>query len=387
MLKKIKKVMVCAISVMFCLTAAVQFSACDNGNKGNEFVIGMSGPLTGGASVYGIAVQNSAQMAIDEINALGGIQFKLKAYDDKHDASNVESIFANMLDDGVQVTLGTVTTDPGLVFNELAKQENMFFMTPSASANSVVKNYPNGYQMCFADDNQGQYAAEYFKSNYEGKKIGCFYNSADNYSGGIQAQFKANMQGTALVEAPFTDNKAASFDAQVNLLKDCDVIFMPVYYEPASVFMLQAKNTVKASCIYFGCDGLDGILNMGIDNVPQEVSMLTHFDSSATEGKAGEFNKKYAEKYGKDTLNQFGASAYDCVYAIYQAMTAANITDASIGHGELCAALTKVINGGFEYNGAITGKNGNTAEGSKVSWNAEGYVNKSATKVIIKAAK
>ena len=122
---------------------------------------------------------------------------------------------------------------------------------------------------------------------------------------------------------------------------------MPVYYEPASVFMLQAKDTIKASCIYFGCDGLDGILNMGIESIPQEVSMLTHFDSSATEGKAGEFNKKYAEKYGKETLNQFGASAYDCVYAIYQAMTAANITDTSIGHGELCAALTKVINGGF----------------------------------------
>lgn len=387
MKKNFKKVLVVVFALVFCVSTVVALSACNDKAGDNVFVIGMSGPLTGGASVYGIAVQNSAQMAIDEINALGGIQFQLKAYDDKHDASNIESIFANMLDDGVQLTLGTVTTAPGLAFNEMAKQENMFFMTPSASANDVVKDYSNGYQMCFADNNQGQYAADYFKSNYAGKKVGCFFNSADNYSSGIQAQFKANMQGVSLVEAPFTDNKAASFDTQVNALKDCDVIFMPIYYEPASVFMLQAKDTVKSDCVYFGCDGLDGILNMGVENIPQEISMLTHFDSSATTGKAGDFNSKYAEKYGKDTLNQFGASAYDCVYAIYQAMTAANITDAKISHSDLCNALCAVLNGGFQFTGAITGNDGNTDAGSKITWDSNGYVNKSATKAIVKAAK
>ncbi len=386
MRKNFKKVLVVVLALVFCVSMVVALSAC-NDKGGNTFKIGLSGPLTGGASVYGIAVKNSAQMAIDEINALGGIQFELKAYDDKHDASNIESIFANMLDDGVQLTLGTVTTAPGLAFNEMAKQENMFFMTPSASANNVVKDYSNGYQMCFADNNQGQYAAEYFKANYTGKKIGCFYNSADNYSSGIQAQFKANMQGASLVEASFTDNKETSFGPQINTLKDCDVIFMPIYYEPASVFMLQAKDTVKSDCVYFGCDGLDGILNMSVSDIPQEISMLTHFDSSSTTGKAGDFNRKYTEKYGKDTLNQFGASAYDCVYAIYQAMTAANITDTKISHSDLCNALCEVLNGDFQFTGAITGSAGNTAAGSNVTWDSNGYVNKSATKAIVKAAK
>ena len=387
MKKSFKKVLVVVMALVFCVTAAVTLSACNDKNNDNVFVIGMSGPLTGGASVYGIAVQNSAQMAIEEINALGGIQFQLKAYDDKHDARNIESIFANMLDDGVQLTLGTVTTGPGSAFNEMAKEANMFFMTPSASANNVVQDYSNGYQMCFADNNQGKYAAEYFKAHYAEKKVGCFYNPSDPYSRGIQTQFKANMQGTALVEAAFTDNEAASFDTQVDLLKECDVIFMPIYYTPASVFMQQAKDTVKASCVYFGCDGLDGILTMEVENIPQEISMLTHFDSSVTTGKAGEFNKKYAEKYGSETLNQFGASAYDCVYAIYQAMNAANITDTKIGHSELCNALCKILDGDFVFTGAITGNDGNTAEGSNVTWDSNGFVDKSPTKAIVKAAK
>ena len=109
--------------------------------------------------------------------------------------------------------------------------------------------------------------------------------------------------------------------------------------------------------------------------------MLSHFDSKATEGKAGDFVKKYVAAYGADTLNQFGASAYDCIYAIYNAMKAAKEAGADISPemtaSELCEILKGQFNGGFTYSGAT---------GTDIKWNSTGYVDKSATEVVIKEA-
>ena len=130
---------------LFVTVAAMllSFASCGGANytKDNtEYVIGFSGPLTGGAAIYGVAVQNSAQMAVDEINAAGGlngIKFKLLATDDTHDASKVSANYANMLESGMQISLGTVTTSPGLEFTKLSKEDNVFFLTPSASGDKI----------------------------------------------------------------------------------------------------------------------------------------------------------------------------------------------------------------------------------------------------------
>ena len=156
--------------LMAALMVAAMFAGCSGaGNAGGtasnntEFVIGMSGPLTGGAAVYGVAVKNAAQMAVDEINEAGGLngyKFKLVATDDQHDATKVATNYANLMNQGMQVSLGTVTTAPGLEFKTLAKEDNVFFLTPSASGDEIPE-FDNGFQMCFADGNQGAVAADY----------------------------------------------------------------------------------------------------------------------------------------------------------------------------------------------------------------------------------
>jgi len=372
-----------------CLSAlmlAGMFVGCGKDDKEEGvYVIGLSGPLTGGAAVYGTAVKNAAQMAVDEINAAGGLngaQFKLIALDDQHDASKVEANYASMMDQGMQVSLGCVTTNPCLEFGALSKEDNVFFLTPSASANDVVKE-DNAYQMCFADGNQGTVAAQYV--NTLGlSSIGIFYKSDDNYSKGIYNQFKATLNANiTTVEASFVGD-ATDFSTQIEQLKDCSFIFMPIYYTPASNFMLQAKGKVADNATYYGCDGFDGIESaegFDINSIPQRVSMLSHFNSKATEGKAAEFIKKYTEKYGAETLNQFGASAYDCVYAIFNAMKAAQEAGADItpdiSAEDLCEILKAQFNGGFTYSGV-------TGEGKPISWESTGYVNKSAVEYVIK---
>ena len=356
-------------------------SSADNTAKG-EIIIGMSGPLTGGAAVYGVAVKNSAQMAVDEINAAGGfdgVMLKLIATDDTHDATKVAANYANLLEAGMHLSLGTVTTGPGLEFTELSLEDNVFFLTPSASGDKIPQ-YDNGFQMCFADGNQGTAAVTYVNENYKGQTIGIFYKSDDPYSKGIYDQFKAGLDSSITTVETVFQGEASDFSAQISQLKDCKLVFMPIYYQPAAIFMTQAKDVIAADAMYYGCDGFDGLTGqIDLSTIPQKVSMLSHFDSNATEGKAAEFIAKYTEKFGTDTLNQFGASAYDCVYAIFEAMKAAKEDGKTITvdmtPDEICEILKEQFTGDFTFSG-------NT--GTDIKWQANGYVNKGASAVSLK---
>ena len=390
MKKAILKVLALCMCAAMLLCSLV---ACGD-KKNDKIVIGLTGPLTGGASIYGIAVRNSAQMAVDEINEAGGlngIEFKLDMRDDEHKAENVANLYTGLVEDGMQVSLGTVTTKPGLEFKNLSKDDNVFFLTPSATGDAIPE-YDNGYQMCFADSNQGTAAAEFFNENYVGKKIGIFFKADDEYSKGINDNFKAALDDSFdVTEANFTGD-ASTFDSQIATLKDCEIVFMPIYYTPASQFMTQAKSVDNSITTYYGCDGFDGIdaiEGFDITSIPQEISILSHFNSTATEGPAAEFIKKYNDKYdeAKEPLNQFGAAAYDCVYAIYEALKVAvengKEVTAETSASEMCDILTEVFNSdSFEFRG-ITGKcEGN--EKSHISWSEDGTVVKEAIKYIVK---
>ena len=380
-----KKTALKALALVMCaLLAATAFVGCGE-SKDEKYVIGLSGPLTGGAAVYGIAVKNSAQMAIDEINAAGGldgVMFQLEALDDQHDSTKVATNYAAMVDKGMHVSLGTVTSAPCLEFAKLAKEDNVFFLTPSASSDDVAKE-ANAYQMCFADGNQGTVAANYV-NGLDYTTIGIFYKSDDPYSKGIYDTFKATLDADiATIDVAFT-GEATDFTQQIELLKDCKFIFMPIYYTPASSFMSQAKDKVAADAIYYGCDGFDGIESaegFDITAIPQKITMLSHFNSKATDGAAGEFITKYTQKFGAETLNQFGASAYDCVYAIYNAMKEAKAEgkdiNPSMSASELCEILKAKFNGGFTYSG-------NT--GTNIKWQSNGFVDKTAIAFVIKEA-
>lgn len=385
-MKKVVKVLSLVMVVAMVFACVVGCGKKSYTAKNTEYVIGLSGPLTGPAAIYGQGVKNAAELAVEEINAAGGlngVKFKLEVTDDMHDATKVATNYSSLLEKGMQVSLGCVTSAPGAEWTNLSKDDNVFFITPSASNDDIPK-YENGYQMCFADGNQGKAAAKYVSENFGGQTIGVFYKSDDNYSNGIVEQFKENVsKDVKLVETVFTDAGATSFDSQINELKDCKFIFMPIYYTPASIFMTQAKDVIAADAVYYGCDGFDGIdaiEGFDITTIPQQVSMLSHFNSNATEGKTSEFIKKYTDKYGKDTLTQFAASAYDCVYAIFQAMKEAKVDDVTISASDLSDKLKETFQSGFKFQNAVTGG------GDDVSWDENGYVNKAAIKFVIKEA-
>ena len=290
-----------------------------------------------------------------------------------------------MLEQGMQVSLGTVTTAPGMEFKNLSREDNVFFLTPSATGDKIPE-FDNGYQMCFADGNQGKVAAEYVNANFAGQTIGAFYKSDEDYSKGIFTQFMSNLDSSVnVIETSFSDAGATDFSTQIETLKDCRFIFMPIYYQPATLFMTQAKDIISASAVYYGCDGFDGIDSQeGFDiaTIPQKITMLSHFNSKATDGAAKAYIDKYVARYGSDTLNQFGAAAYDCVYAIYGAMKKAieegSKIDVTISASDLCEILKAQFSGGYTL--------ANAATGVEIKWEANGYVNKAAVQYIIKEA-
>ena len=388
---KLNKTIAIILALVLCVGLfAGCASSADNGYtaKNTEYVIGVSGPLTGGTAMYGQAVVNSAQIAVDEINAAGGlngVKFKLVSTDDMNDPTKLSTNYSSMLEGGMQLSLGTVTTQPALEFKNLSADDNVFFLTPSASGDAVPAN-ENGYQMCFADGNQGKVAAEFVNANFAGQTIGACYKSDEAYSKGIFDQFKANLDDSVtVIETTFTEANATDFSTQIDTLKDCTFIFMPTYYTPASLFMTQAKDILAADAVYYGCDGFDGIDNIegfDITTIPQAVTMLSHFNSKATDGVAKEFIDKYVAQYGAETLNQFGASAYDCVYALYGAMEKAvaegKKIPVTISASDLCDILKEQFEGGYTVENAVTGES--------ITWEANGYVNKSAIQYVIKEA-
>ena len=401
-----KKVM--SFTLAAALTVGSVFSLASCGKKGGTnyaennttIKIGVSGPLTGGAAMYGKAVQHSAQLAVNEINEAGGLDgmmFELLVMDDEHKKDKVTTTYSAMYEAGMQISLGTVTTAPGLEFKELTKEDNVFALTPSATGDGITE-HDNTYQMCFSDSNQGTAAAKVFNEEYVGKKVGVFYKTDDEYSMGIYENFMATLDQSfkaELVEAPFSGD-GLDFSTQAQKLKDCDVVFLPVYTGPAAALMTKGIDVLKDDAVYYGCDGLDGVeaefnSMKQFMEIPQEVSFLSHFNTKAEAGPAAEFVAKYNAAYDEEAwpVNQFGASAYDCVYAIYEALKVAKANgkefDTTTSASDFCEILKEVFNSdSFVFHG-ITGKCDvvNNVK-SDISWNADGTVNKVADKYVVK---
>ena len=382
MKKNWKKVVVVLLSCM--MVVAMTGCGGNSSSGGDALKLGCAGPITGPAALYGIAVQNGAQLAVDEINN-SDPAFKLEftMQDDEHDAEKSVNAFNKLMDEGMQVLVGTVTTAPCTAVAAEAFNSRVFALTPSASGPTVTEGNDNVYQLCFSDPNQGVAVADYMAENYPDAKVGVIYNNADNYSSGIYDKFKSEFEGKGkkiLATEAFSDDANADFTAQLNSLKSAgvDMIFLPIYYTPASNIMTQA-NKMGYEPTYFGVDGMDGILDLeGFDTkLAEGVLLLTPFTPYSEDEKVQAFVSAYEEAYGEKPI-QFAADAYDCVYAIYEAFQKSGcaITDDA---ATICEAMIKTFNDGFTFEGGLTG--------DSMKWNKAGEVNKTPKVCEIKDGK
>ena len=348
--------------------------------SGGTFKIGGIGPLTGGAAVYGNAAMNGSQIAVDEINAAGGINgmtVELNFQDDELDAEKSVNAQNALKDWGAQVLDGCVTSACSIAVSDKTAQDQMFQITPSGSAVECVAN-DNAFRICFSDPNQGIASAQYIGENGLATKVAVIYDSSDVYSSGIYEKFvaeAANQPFEIVAAGAFTADNKTDFSVQLQQAKDAgaDLVFLPIYYTEASLILTQAAD-MGFDVAFFGCDGLDGILN--VENfdatLAEGVMLLTPFAADATDDLTVKFVSAYQEKYG-ETPNQFAADGYDTIYTIKAAAEKAGIT-ADMSTEEICAALKAAM--------TEISVDGLTGEG--ITWDASGEPTKAPKAVVIK---
>lgn len=348
-------------------------AGCNKGAEATTWKIGTIGPLTGDNAAYGVAVKNGAELAIMEINADGGIngvQIEYKAEDDVTDNEKSVNAYNALKDWGMNILVGTTTSGACVAVADKSSKDNMFQITPSASSVDAVKA-DNVFQICFTDPNQGVGAANYIGSHNMAEKVGIIYNSSDVYSSGIYEKFvaeAANQPFEIVAAEAFTNDSKVDFSVQIQKMMDAgaELVFLPMYYSEASNILTQA-NAKGYSPIFFGGDGMDGILT-GVDgfdtSLAEGVILLTPFAADATDDLTVHFVSSYKEKYG-EVPNQFAADAYDAVYAVKAAIEQSGATPAD-GVSGICDKL-KVAMTEISIDGTT---------GTNMTWAATGEVNK-----------
>ncbi len=369
----------CAAAMLVSFAGCSENAGSSDNNGEATFKIGGIGPVTGGAAVYGLAVKNAAELAVEEINEQGGIngvKISFKFEDDVHDAEKSVNAYNTLKDWGMQILMGTVTSTPCQAVVEETHKDGMFQLTPSGSAVESIK-YDNAFRVCFSDPNQGYAAAKYIGENGIASKVAVIYDSSDVYSSGIYEKFAAeaaNQPFEIVAAEAFTADSKTDFSVQIQKAKDggADLVFLPIYYQEASLILAQSR-TAGLDVKFFGCDGLDGILTLeNFDlTLAEGVMLLTPFAADATDDKTVSFVNKYVEKYG-ETPNQFAADTYDAMYIIKAAAEKAGIT-ADMSTEEIGTALAGVMTE-ITFDGLT---------GNGMTWAADGEPTKEPKAVVI----
>ena len=376
------------------MAAAMTLSMAACGSKGDDantddnaggafdgvqtFTVGTSGPLTGDNAIYGMAVKQGVELAVNEINASDSkIKFEFQKQDDEADGEKAVNAYNTMMDNGMQVLVGPTTTGASIAVADACYNDRTFMLTPSASSTDVTADKDNVFQVCFTDPNQGVGAADYMAENFAGAKVAIIYRNDDAYSQGIRDTFvkEAADKGAfeVVYQGTFTNDTASDFSVQLAGAQNAgaDLVFLPIYYQPASVIFAQAKAMGYAPT-FFGVDGMDGILDMpGFDTTLAEgLVLMTPFCATVESSKS--FVDAYVAAYGT-TPNQFAADAYDGVYIVKAALEQAGCT-ADMSNEEICDALVSAMTS-LKFTGLT---------GTDMTWNAEGQVSKAPTAYVVK---
>ena len=342
------------------------------------FKLGSQGPLTGGAAIYGNAVMNAIAIAVDEVNAMDGVHFEFMAQDDEADSGDkAVNAYNALMDWGMQVMAGTVTSGSGITVSAQAYSDRLFMLTPSGSSADLTAGKDNAFQVCFTDPNQGVASADYMAQHFADAKVAVIYRNDDAYSQDIDDTFvsEAAAKGIEVVyEGGFVDG-TADFSVYLTAAKDAgaDMLFLPIYYQPASVILTQADQMGYKPTV-FGVDGMDGILGQeNFDTALAEgVFLLTPFAADADDARTQAFVAEYQKRYG-ETPNQFAADGYDAVYILKAALEAAGCTP-DMSAADICEALIQVM-----PNITVDG-----VTGQGMTWASNGEVSKAPMAVVIK---
>lgn len=370
-----------AISVAMAAAMVAGVMAVPAAAEEGTFKIGVIGPMTGDYAQYGTNVYNAAKIAIDEVNANGGFNGYqvelLDAGDDQGDAEKAINAYNDLLDKGMQMLCGTVTSGACIAVGGEAA-ESTFLFTPSGSAVDCITAGSNEFRMCFTDPMQGSKSAQYISENGLATKVAVLYDSSTDYNVGIHDAFVAAAPDYSLeivADEAYTTDSNTDFSVQISKIKEsgAELLFLPNYYSDCALILQQAADA-QLDVTFFGVDGMDGILSVeNFDtSLAEGVMLLTPFSATAEDEATVNFVTAYGEANNGDTPNQFAADAYDVIYAMQAAAADAGITP-DMSNEDISAAMSaSMLN--IEIDG-LTGA---------AKWTEDGECDKEPKAVVIK---
>lgn len=359
-MKRMKKML--AVTAAVAMTATMlPVSVFADGDE--TFKIGVIGPMTGDYAQYGLGVYHAVEVAAEEINANGGFNGYnieiLDAGDDQGDPEKAVNAYNDLLDKGMQMLCGTVTSGACIAVGAEAA-DSTFLFTPSGTAVDCITSGTNEFRMCFTDPAQGTKSAQFIGEHELATKVAVLYDSAADYNSGIHDSFVAAAEENGLevvADEAYTTDSNTDFSVQLKKIKDsgAELLFLPNYYSDNALILQQAHDAGMDDVLKFGVDGMDGIL--GVENfdtsLAEGVMLLTPFSATSEDEKSKAFTEAYEAANDGEVPNQFAADAYDVIYAMQLAANEAAITP-DMSNEDISAALSEAMLN-IELDG-ITGK-------------------------------
>jgi branched-chain amino acid transport system substrate-binding protein len=307
-------------------------NTASNSEESNVIKIGGIAPLTGDVAVYGVAADNGAKLAIEEINANGGLlgkQIEYVVYDDKGDPTEAVNAYKKLTsNDKVEAIFGAVTSKPTLTVTPLAAKDGIPMISPTATALEVTEAGPNIFRACFIDPYQGEVMAKFAVEELKATKAAVIYNTADDYSVGVAEAFRdaATNNGTEIVSFEGYNGEDKDFKAVLTNVKGQapDVLFIPDYYNRVGLIAQQAKE-VGITATLLGADGWDGVIGVNPEAV-EGAYFCNHYSTDDEAAEVQNFLQVYKEKYNEDPVS-FAALGYDAIKILAEAIEKAGSTD------------------------------------------------------------
>ncbi len=316
-------------------TAAGTTSAGTTAASTEAIKIGGLAPLTGQVSVYGIAASNGVKMAIDELNAKGGIngrQIDFILLDEKGDQTEAVNAYTQLLDKGIVALIGDVTSKPTIAVAERAKEDNMPMITATGTNPAITKVGENVFRACFTDPSQGVIMANFASAKLNAKKVAVLYNTSDDYSAGIADSFKTQSGVKGMEVTSYEGYGADDTDFKTQLTniiaKNPEAIMVPDYYNTVALITKQARDLGYKGA-FLGGDGWDGVLTV-VDATNVAILDNSYYSNHYFKDDPAEalqnFLKGYKEKFNMEA-NSFAALGYDAAMLMAQAIKEAGTTD------------------------------------------------------------
>ena len=347
------------LSLAACGSSSAATTAGDAADTDGKIIIGVISPNTGALAAYGNGIVTGADLAVEQINASGGIlghEVELIKTDDQSDPTECLNAFNSLVAQGVGLIVGSATSGCTSAITDAANEEEICLLAPTATADSITTEDDFIFRACYADSFQGAIAAAYAKqSGYD--KVGVVYCAADVYSKGLYDSFSAACAkyGTEVVDAQST----ASLDVQdytnqfaAMVKAGVDFVYAPFYYDVIGPYVVPQARAAGYTGIIMGADGYDTTPDYVVDGADltafNKVYWTNHYDPSDTSEKVSSFVKAYEAKYGS-IPSAFSATGYDCVYMYKAAIEAAGSYESTAVRDALAdtSAVYECVTGTF----------------------------------------